>query len=84
METIKNKLPHKDVHNIFVKIIKGLFDDDFVFKDYKEDTWQKISSCRFKNIVFERNGGFEKYLGNYMRKNINYKEFSESNSKNWI
>ena len=28
--------------------------------------WQAISSCRFKNIVFKRDGAFEKYL----RKNI--------------
>ena len=87
MEKTENNLPGIDNHNSFAKIIKNLFHDDFVFSDcwyeryqrspnqrserISEDTWHAISSCRFKNVVFKRDGAFEKYITKYL-------EFSNS------
>ena len=82
MEKTENNLPGLNNHNSFAKIIKNLFDDNFIFSEcwyerINEDTWEEVSSCRFKNIVFERNGAFEKYLRKYIEKSINYDEFKE-------
>ena len=84
------KIPGKNNHNGFAKIIKNLFHDDFVFsasasgidrwyeknkerrqsseseagevklataeQSSHEDVWSEISSLRFKNTVFKKNG----------------------------
>ena len=93
MEKTENNLPGIDNHNSFAKIIKNLFHDDFVFSDCwyerrqrspsqsserkNEDTWHVISSCRFKNVVFKRDGAFEKYIRKHME-GKKYVEFSNS------
>ena len=93
MEKTENNLPCINNHNSFAKIIKNLFYDDFVFSDcwyeryqrspnqrserINEDTWHAISSRRFKNAVFKRDGTFEKYIRKHMEGN-KYVEFSNS------
>ena len=42
-----------------------------------DPAWQVISSCRFKNIVFKRDGAFEKYLRKHIEKSANYEDFEE-------
>ena len=37
--------------------------------------WQAISLCRFKNIVFKRDGAFKKYLRKNIEKSANYEDF---------
>ena len=68
--TSTHYIPDKNDHNSFAKVIKNLFEKDFTFSDCwyeriitdKVDLWKNISSCRFKNSVFKRDGAFEKYL----------------------
>ena len=82
MDKTENNLPGIDNHNSFAKIIKNLFHDDFVYNDcwyerhqqrpnqsskrINEDTWHAISSQRFKNVVFKKDGAFEKYVRKYI------------------
>ena len=41
--------------------------------------WQAISSCRFKKIVFERDGALEKYIRKHIEKSNNDEDFEELN-----
>ena len=41
---------------------------------------EKISSCRFKNIVFKRDGAFEKYLRKHIENTTRYGDFEEVES----
>ena len=84
MEKKQNSLPGINNHNHFAKIIKKFFHDDFVFsarasdsdcwyekskKNLVEYDWVEITSSRFKNIVFKKNGEFEKYILGYINSN---------------
>ena len=95
------KIPGKNNHNGFAKIIKNLFHDDFVFsasasgidrwyeknkerrpsseseageQSSHEDAWFEISSLRFKNTVFKKNGKLEKYIMGYIHSNNDLEE----------
>ena len=78
-------IPDKNDHNSFAKIIKNLFEKDFTFSNCRYerittnevDLWTKISSCRFKNIVFKRDGTFEKYLRKHIENTTRYEDFEE-------
>ena len=54
-----------------------------VYERINQDAWQAISSCRFKNVVFERNGRFEKYQSILKNPSIT-KNFPTQILKNWI
>ena len=43
----------------------------------QSSAWQAISSCRFKNVVFKRDGTFEKYFRKHIEKSANYEDFEE-------
>ena len=83
--TSTHYIPDKNDHNSFAKIIKNLFHDDFTFSDrsYEKittneiDLWSKFSSYRFKNIVFKRDGAFEKYIRKHIENTTRYKDFEE-------
>ena len=77
-------------YNGFAKIINTLFHDDFAFRKagdgaisgflferINDDTWREISSCRFKNIVYERDGAFEKHLRGNIENSLNCKDFEK-------
>ena len=78
-------IPDKNDHNSFAKIIKNLFHDDFIFSDcwYERittnevDLWKKISLCRFKNIIFKRDGKFDQYLRKHIENTTRYGDFEE-------
>ena len=83
MEKTQNSLPGINNHNNFAKIIKNLFHDDFVFNycwhekrktNSDEDAWFEISSCRFKNIVFKKDGELEKYILRYIYSHPDHEE----------
>ena len=81
-------LPDKNEHNSFAEIIKNLFHDDSIFSDcwYERittnevDLWKKNSSCRFKNVIFKRDGAFEKYLRQHIENTTRYRDFEEIES----
>ena len=82
-EAKQNSLPDINNHNHFAKIIKNFFHDDFVFGDcwYEkrktnpgEDDWVEITSCRFKNIVFKKDGELEKYILGYINSHPDLEE----------
>ena len=87
-DTSTHYIPDKNDHNSFAKIIKNLFEKDFTFSNcwYERittnevDLWTKISSCRFKNIVFKRDGAFEKYLRKHIENTTRYRDFEEVES----
>ena len=77
------KIPDINNHNNFAKISKNLFHDDFVFNccwhekiktNSDEDSWLEISSCRFKNTVFKKDGELEKYILGYIYSNPDLEE----------
>ena len=86
--TSTHYIPDKNDHNSFAKIIKNLFEKDFTFSDcwYERittnevDLWTKIYSCRFKNILFKRDGAFEKYLRKHIENTTRYGDFEEMES----
>ena len=39
-----------------------------------EDAWFEISSCRFKNIVFKKDGELEKYILRYIYSHPDHEE----------
>ena len=80
MEKKENNLPGLNNHNSFARIIKNLWGDNFVFTDcwyerINENTWREIFSRRFKNVVFKRNGEFEKYIIKHLP--VNSDDFEE-------
>ena len=62
----QKKIPGLNNHNGFPKIIKNIFHDDFAFDgcwyEKSEDCWVEITSSKFKNTVFKKDGELEKYI----------------------
>ena len=74
MEEIR-RIPGVHQHNTFAKLIEKIYGDDFKFnKNWikkEKELYLKISSSKFKEIIFDKNGKLAKYLLDYIKKSNN-------------
>ena len=80
MEEIR-RIPGVHQHNTFAKLIEEIYGDDFKFnKNWikkEKELYLKISSAKFKEIIFDKNGKLAKYLLDYIKKVIISEDYEE-------
>ena len=80
MEEIR-RIPGVHQHNTFAKLIEEIYEDDFNFnKNWikkEKELYLKISSAKFKEIIFDKNGKLAKYLLDHIKKVILSEDYEE-------
>ena len=80
MEEIR-RIPGVHQHNTFAKLIEKIYGDDFKFnKNWikkEKELYLKISSSKFKEIIFDKNEKLAKYLLDCIKKVIISEDYEE-------
>ena len=75
------RIPGVHQHNTFAKLIEEIYGDDFKFnKNWikkEKELYLKISSSKFKEIIFDKNGKLEKYLLDHIKQVIISEDYEE-------